>query len=134
MALNVFSQQQQHPPPQSSSIQSIPGPSSSSAAAPAPKQSTANSSNRKRKKTDTPEENTQDPASSTGPPPRRLRRLHEACARCRSKKIKACIVIDFSLVSYSQFLSFSATLNSPLARLALLPVSNATKKIATARH
>ena len=44
-------------------------------------QQTSTQSSRKRKKTDA---NGDEPAE-----PRRLRRSHEACARCRSKKIKA---------------------------------------------
>jgi len=50
---------------------------------------------RKRKKQESPEEKPEDISYALGssqPPARRLRRLHEACARCRSKKIKVSVV------------------------------------------
>ncbi|KAG8929189.1 hypothetical protein FRC01_004725 [Tulasnella sp. 417] len=75
-------------------IPSIDGASSSSGLVPPPQPTPADISHqavkmngRKRKKQEDPD----DPlaAGSQAPPARRLRRLHEACARCRSKKIKA---------------------------------------------
>lgn len=47
-------------------------------------QSGSSSANKRRRRTDAGDEDS--PSSSE---PRRLRRSHEACARCRSKKIKA---------------------------------------------
>ncbi|KAG8907998.1 hypothetical protein FRB99_001164 [Tulasnella sp. 403] len=58
--------------------------SSASVSTPVDISQAAKASSRKRKKADSPE----DAVHNQPPPARRLRRLHEACARCRSKKIK----------------------------------------------
>ena len=69
--------------------------------------------------------------------PRRLRRSHEACARCRSKKIKASLSGDTD--AHRQMpdiltLPPSATPNTQSAPLAVLLVSSAIRKTDIGRH
>lgn len=73
--------------------------------------------------------------------PRRLRRSHEACARCRSKKIKASPAgrhrRQFPSTFIMPFLTFlslsSVTRSTQDVVLAQLPVRNVSKRIATVR-
>ena len=74
---------------------------------------------------------------SGGSEPRRLRRSHEACARCRSKKIKASLSGDTD--AHRQMpdiltLPPSATLNTQSVPPAPLLVYSATKKTDTGKR
>jgi hypothetical protein len=72
--------------------------------------------------------------ASSSAEPRRLRRSHEACARCRNKKIKASPAgLDRRQLpcSADQKVFRSATLNIRVARLVLLLALHANKKTAT---
>lgn len=104
---------------------------------PPPAQQTPQStSSRKRKKAENGDE-APHPAE-----PRRLRRSHEACARCRSKKIKASPagrhrrqipVAPHLRISVTYPLSISAILNIQSVRRAQLLVYHVSKKIDTDR-
>lgn len=93
---------------------------------------------RKRKKADPDSGEPPTPAE-----PRRLRRSHEACARCRSKKIKASpvgrhrrqIPVLSPLASRTDLVRppSSATQSTPAAPPVPTPAYNATKRTATGR-
>lgn len=86
---------------------------------------------KKRRKPDS----TQDDVTSSSEP-RRLRRSHEACARCRSKKIKASPVGDYRpqisvRLSHSHPSATRSIPNAPPVRPQALPAS---KRTDTDRH
>lgn len=55
---------------------------------------------------------TEGDGEATGPEPRRLRRSHEACARCRSKKIKVYLSLFVSIaLSDSSISAIQSTQN-----------------------
>lgn len=70
--------------------------------------------------------------------PRRLRRSHEACARCRNKKIKASPAgrhrLSIGKFPNNLFILYSAIQNIQSARLARQLVWYATKKTDTGRR
>jgi hypothetical protein len=78
---------------------------------------TTTTTSRKRKKNDS---MVDDPTSH--PEPRRLRRSHEACARCRNKKIKASPVTPAETDGNSHLRCLSAILNIQGVQLAKVQV------------
>ena len=119
------SQTLQHsPPPMTPGHSLVSTPlASTSSLSPPPKSATS----RKRKKTE--DDAPRDRAQAE---PRRLRRLHEACARCRGKKIK--VRVPVRVRKYMLMLMPpSATPNTQTAAHANQLASNASKKTAIAR-
>ncbi|KIY43580.1 hypothetical protein FISHEDRAFT_78429 [Fistulina hepatica ATCC 64428] len=72
------------------------------------------------------------------PEPRRLRRSHEACARCRSKKIKVPSTFTCAFTSFADFASINLVVSAipsiPDVRLAQAQIQHAIKKIAIAKQ
>lgn len=97
---------------------------------PQPQQAPSQPPPKKRRKPDSPNDDLASPSE-----PRRLRRSHEACARCRSKKIKASPVGSHR-PQISVRLSHShpsATLNTQSAPPVRPPPSPASKRTGTGR-
>lgn len=116
------SQTSHHPPPMTPGQSLVSTPlASTSSLSPPPKSAVS----RKRKKTE--DDAPRDRAQAE---PRRLRRLHEACARCRGKKIKVSVPVR---VRKHMLMLSSATRNTQTAARASRPASSASRKTAIAR-